>query len=283
MPGLDADTIEMFTATLRAVLAGEGDVTDALVEAGWRDVLAEDDEAIVPVHFRLQGALLARSAALDDVVRLAVGAAGPVVHPRPGCAAAVAADGTVDGLAFAPVDGLDVVAVRGLDPDLGLVRVTGRAPDGLVDGGAATVAARRALAAELLGVAASMLDTATEHAKSRMQYGQPIGVFQAVKFRLADVLVAIQAAEVVLEEAWADDADVATTAAKCLAGRAFRLAAENCLQVLGAIGFTWEHDLHRFIRRGLVLDVLYGSTEELRRELGTALIGRGTTPRLGAF
>jgi len=108
-------------------------------------------------------------------------------------------------------------------------------------------------------------------------------VFQAVKFRLADVLVAIQAAEVVLEEAWADDADVATTAAKCLAGRAFRLAAENCLQVLGAIGFTWEHDLHRFIRRGLVLDVLYGSTEELRRELGTALIGRGTTPRLGAF
>ena len=145
------------------------------------------------------------------------------------------------------------------------------------------MAARRALAAELLGVAATMLDTATEHAKSRMQYGQPIGVFQAVKFRLADVLVAIQAAEVVMEEAWGDEADVAATAAKCLAGRAFRLAAENCLQVLGAIGFTWEHDLHRFIRRGLVLDVLYGSTEELRRELGTALIGRGATPRLGAF
>ena len=283
MTHVDAETLEMFTATLRSVLVGTGDVTDALVDAGWRDVLAEDDEAIVPVQFRLQGELLARSAALDDVVRLAAGADGPVVHPRPGRVSAIAADGTVDGLAFAPIEGLDAVPVRGLDPDLGLVRLAGRAPDGLVDGGAAHVAARRALAAELLGIASTMLDTATEHAKSRMQYGQPIGVFQAVKFRLADVLVAIQAAEVVAEEAWGDEADVAATAAKCLAGRAFRLASENCLQVLGAIGFTWEHELHRFIRRGLVLDVLYGSTEELRRELGTALIKRGTTPRLGAF
>jgi hypothetical protein len=283
MPGLDADTLEMFTATLRGVVGADGDVTDALVEAGWRDVLAEDDEAIVPVQFRLQGELLARSAALDDVVRLATGTDGPVVHPRPGRATAVARDGTVDGLAFAPVVGLDAVPVRGLDPDLGLLRITGHAPAGVVDGGRARVAARRALAAELLGVASTMLDTATEHAKVRMQYGQPIGGFQAVKFRLADVLVAIQAAEVVAEEAWGEEADVAATAAKCLAGRAFRLAAENCLQVLGAIGFTWEHELHRFIRRGLVLDVCYGSTEELRRELGTTLIERGTSPRLGVF
>ncbi|GMU79032.1 MAG: acyl-CoA dehydrogenase [Acidimicrobiia bacterium] len=283
MARIDVEALDMFTATLRSVLGADGDVTDALVEAGWRDVLVEDDQAIVPVQFRLQGALLARSAALDDVVRLATGVDGPVVHPRPGRGTAIAPDGTVDGLAFAPVDGLDAAVVRGLDPDLGLVRVTGRALEGLVDGGRATCAARRALAAELLGVAATMLDTATEHAKSRMQYGQPIGVFQAVKFRLADVLVAIQAAEVVLEEAWGDEADVAATAGKCLAGRAFRLAAENCLQVLGAIGFTWEHDLHRFIRRGLVLDVLYGSTEELRRELGATLIRRESTPRLGAL
>jgi hypothetical protein len=283
VPSLDTETIEMFTATLRGVLGGAGDVTDSLVEAGWRDILAEDDAAIVPVQFRLQGELLARSAALDDVVRLAAGADGPVVHPLPGRVSAIGPDGTVDGLAFAPVEGLDAVGVRGLDPDLGLVRVTGAAPAGLVDGGAATAAARRALAYELIGVASTMLRIATEHARTRVQFGQPIGAFQAVKFRLADVLVAIQAAEVVVEEAWGEEADIAAAAAKCLAGRALRLAAENCLQVLGAIGFTWEHDLHRFTRRGLVLDVCYGSAEELRREVGAAVIRRGTAPRLGSF
>jgi len=283
MSRLDTDTLEMFATTLRTVLARGGDVTADLVEAGWREILAEDDAAIVPVQFRLQGELLARSAALDDVVRLAVGSDGSVVHPCPGRIVAIAPDGMVDGLAFAPVEGLDAVPVRGLDPDLGLVRVVGRAHAGIVDGGPGRVAARRALAAELLGIAATMLDTATEHAKTRTQYGQPIGVFQAVKFRLADVHVAIQAAEVVLDEAWGEEAAVAATAVKCLAGRAFRLAAENCLQVLGAIGFTWEHALHRFIRRGLVLDACYGSTDELRRELGTMLIGRGASPRLGIF
>lgn len=285
MSGLDRDTIEMFTSTLRAVLGAGGDVTDALVEAGWREILAEDAAAIVPVQFRLQGELLARSAALDDVVRLATRAQGPVVHPRPGVPSAVAADGTVDGLAFAPVDGLDALPVRGLDPDLGLLHVRGTARGPVVDGGAAIAAARRALAYELIGVASAMLTIATDHARTRLQYGRPIGVFQAVKFRLADVLVAIEAAEVVAEEAWCEDReiDVAATAAKCLAGRALRLAAQNCLQVLGAIGFTWEHQLHRFVRRGLVLDVCYGSTEVLRHELGSALIRRGTSPRLGAF
>lgn len=284
MSALDRETIEMFGATLRRVLAdASGDATAALVEIGWREILAEDDRAVVPVQFGLQGELLARSCALDDVVRHALGEHGAVVHPPPGRAAAVDPAGAVDGIAFAPVEGLEATPVRGLDPDLALLRVRGAMRPGIVDGGHATTAARRALAAELVGVARAMLDRATEHAKHRIQYGKPIGVFQAVKFRLADVLVATQAAEVVLDEAWGDEAHLGATAAKCLAGRAFRLAAQNCLQVLGAIGFTWEHDLQRFIRRGLVLDVCYGSTHELRDELGQTLRTRGTAPRLGDF
>ena len=76
----------------------------------------------------------------------------------------------------------------------------------------------------------------------------------------------------------------AAVAAKALAGRPFRLAAsEHCLQVLGAIGFTLEHDLHRFILRGPVLDRLYGSERELRVELGRALVDRGRVPRPGVL
>jgi alkylation response protein AidB-like acyl-CoA dehydrogenase len=116
-----------------------------------------------------------------------------------------------------------------------------------------------------------------------VQFGQPIGAFQAVKHRLADVLVALRAAEVATDESWTGDTVFATGAAKCLAGRAFRLAAENCLQVMGAIGFTLEHDLHRFIVRGTVLDVLYGSARELRVELGRTLADRGRVPRPGAL
>ena len=71
------------------------------------------------------------------------------------------------------------------------------------------------------------------------------------------------------------------SSAKCLAGRAACLASENCLQVMGAIGFTEEHDLHRFIARATVLDVLFGSAHQLRIELGRALLRRGSMPRQG--
>ena len=141
--------------------------------------------------------------------------------------------------------------------------------------------ARRALAHELLGATDAMLATATEYAKVRTQFGQPIGAFQAVKHRLADVYVARQAASAVIDESWRSDPECTTVAAKALAGTAGALASENCLQVLGAIGFTLEHDLHRFVRRVKVLDRLYGSNRELRTALGRLLGARGRVPRPG--
>jgi alkylation response protein AidB-like acyl-CoA dehydrogenase len=115
----------------------------------------------------------------------------------------------------------------------------------------------------------------------RHQFGQPIGAFQAVKHRLADVYVARRAARSVVAESWHADPEVMTLAASALAARAGALAAEHCLQVLGAIGFTLEHDLHRFVRRIRVLDRLYGTERETRTALGRVLLARGSVPRPG--
>ncbi len=180
---------------------------------------------------------------------------------------------------------LESVAIGGMDPAMGLVRVRGTVPasavvvDDRLAPGAVAAACRRVLAYELVGLSTQMLAGATEYAKVRMQFGQPIGAFQAVKHRLADVYVAVRAAGVVIGESWQPDPELMILAAKSLAARAFAVASENCLQVLGAIGFTLEHDLHRFIRRGKVLDRLYGSERELRAELGGALRAAGRMPR----
>jgi hypothetical protein len=327
MVALDQDTLDLFARTVRSVFdASDDDRTVALEDVGWRDILATDARAVVPLVFRLHGERRARSAILDDVAVEAMNpgsaewldevAQASYVHPEPRSGRAVAAhvdngDLVVGGLAWretrdgrivalaqdahglrlasAPVSAVERTGINGMDPTLGLVRVTGRVAAGgfeLADVPAADAvepACRRALAYELIGLGSTMLEVAAEYAGAREQFGQPIGTFQAVKHRLADVLVALRAAEVAADESWTGDTVFAAAAAKCLAGRGFRLAAENCLQVMGAIGFTLEHDLHRFILRGTVLDVLYGSARELRVELGRALKERGRVPRPGVL
>ncbi len=184
--------------------------------------------------------------------------------------------------------GMDVRPLEGIDPALRLARVRGSVPiaevgvHGHLDASAVRLACRRALAHELLGATDAMLTMATDYAKVRQQFGQPIGAFQAVKHRLADVYVARQAAAAVVEESWRSDPACTTVAAKALAAHAGALAAENCLQVLGAIGFTLEHDLHRYARRVRVLDRLYGAERDLRTELGRLLQARGRVPRPGS-
>jgi hypothetical protein len=314
-PVIDRDEVELFERSLRGLLEQpDVDVDDALNELGWRDFLAADARSVVPVLFRVLGERVLAAAALDDVAFDALGepgatlrATGPVfVHPRRAVAAGVVGDGDVlvdglvlgdrdapltvvaDGLAVTvPAGVLDRATARGIDPTLGLVRVRGRVPfAGLVtseglDTASVTQACRRALAHELLGASDAMLASATEYAGVRRQFGQPIGAFQAVKHRLADVYVARQAAAAVLDESWHSDPECTTLAAKALAAHAGALASEHCLQVFGAIGFTLEHDLHRFVRRVRLLDLLYGSEPALRTELGRVLQRRGRVPRPG--
>ncbi len=325
MVTLDQETLDLFARTVRRVFdASDDDRTAALEDVGWRDILTTDARAVVPLVFRLQGEYRARSAMLDDVAVAAMEPDSPkwlhelgqtsYVHPEPRSPVAARLDGddlVVDGIALrdardgriatlagdghglrlatASASAVERTDIHGMDPTLGLVRVTGTVRAGTFELADVTApdatepACRRAVAYELIGLGTAMLDVTAEYAGAREQFGQPIGAFQAVKHRLADVLVALRAAGVAADESWNGDTAFAAVAAKCLAGHAFRLAAENCLQVMGAIGFTLEHDLHRFILRGTVLDVLYGSARELRVELGRALVDRGRVPRPGVL
>ena len=113
-----------------------------------------------------------------------------------------------------------------------------------------------------------MLALARQHALDRVQFGKPIASFQAVRHRRAETLVASEGAEATLTLPSADNPDLLALLAKAAAGKAALTAAKHCQQVLGGIGFTEEHDLHRHVKRVLVLDGLLGSSKELTRRAG---------------
>ncbi len=126
-------------------------------------------------------------------------------------------------------------------------------------------------AAEAAGGARWCLETANEHAKTRQQFGRPIGQFQAVKHTVADMLVAVeQATALAWDVAQAADADLdgqlrlSAALAGVLALDAYVDCAKACIQVLGGMGFTWEHDAHLHLRRALSLRQLLGGTDPLR-------------------
>jgi len=134
-------------------------------------------------------------------------------------------------------------------------------------------------AAECAGGARWCLEVGTDHAMHRRQFGRPIGQFQAIKHRLADMLVAV---EQITALAWdaahaadADDRDQAGLSA-VLAGSfaldAYAECAKGCVQVLGGMGFTWEHDAHLHLRRALSLRQLLGGTAPLRVQASRAAL-----------
>ena len=137
-----------------------------------------------------------------------------------------------------------------------------------------------ALAAESVGVAQRMLETSVEYAKDRKQFGQPIGVHQAVSHRCAQMLLETESARSsVLYAAWAGDHEpeslpLAAASAKAYASDAGWRVTASALQVHGGIGFTWEHDLHFFLKRAKVNAHLYGSARD-HRERVADLISAG--------
>jgi hypothetical protein len=211
-------------------------------------------------------------------------------RPTPTYLAPVVISGEPAWIRLQESSGVSTRRVVGLDPALALTEITGVdvTPDVIVAGkqaGAAwdavATAGRVALGYQILGAVGRMIDLAVEHARSRVQFGRPIGSFQAVRNRLADAHVAREGAAAALAAAWdADDAFLAGLLAKSLAGRAARIAATQCQQVLAGIGFTAEHPFHRFLARALVLDSVLGSARELPTVIGAHLISAGTVPRL---
>jgi alkylation response protein AidB-like acyl-CoA dehydrogenase len=126
--------------------------------------------------------------------------------------------------------------------------------------------------AEMLGAARRCLDMSVEYAKVREQFGQPIGSFQAIRHRCAEMLLEVENAHAaVYYAAWAltagaEDAAIASSICKAYVSEAARKVCGDAIQVHGGIGFTWEYDLHLYMKRAKALEPLYGDAE-YHREL----------------
>jgi alkylation response protein AidB-like acyl-CoA dehydrogenase len=133
-------------------------------------------------------------------------------------------------------------------------------------------------AAEAAGVAAWSLRTAVEYARMREQFGKPIGSFQAVKHLCAEMLCRTEVAAAVAWDAadTADDPEHHPLAAAVAAATALDAAVENakdCIQVLGGIGYTWEHDAHLYLRRAVALRQWLGGTDRWRQRVAALTAG----------
>lgn len=145
------------------------------------------------------------------------------------------------------------------------------------------------LAVEQVGAAQHLLDLSVDYAKSRLQFGRQIGSFQAIKHKLADMLVDLEHARSAAYHAvWAladgsDDPALATSIAQALCSSAFSRIAADAIQVHGGIGFTWEHQAHLYFKRAATDAALLGSAEQHRAlvadmVLDTAIAQSGAVP-----
>jgi hypothetical protein len=269
---VDAAELGLLEETFRKTMsAASGQVLDiALAELGWRDLLSEMPGIAIPMVFRLLGETGTHAPVLNDVMLRAAGRAPGGTLPLPYAGGSwVVWDRNRAGQPGTVLDGeLPLRPVPAGDQ----VPAGDRAP---------LAAGRRALGWWLAGTGRAMLSLARSHALDRVQFGRPLASFQAVRHRLAETFVALEGAEAALAAAdTAGDDGLAAVLAKAAAGQAALTAARHCQQVLGGIGFTAEHGLHRHVRRALVLDGLLGSARELTREAGTLLVKERSAPRL---
>ncbi|MDT5273427.1 MAG: hypothetical protein QOG95_359 [Mycobacterium sp.] len=260
---MDTESLHLLEEGLRKTMtAASGQQLDAaLADLGWLEMLDEMPEAAVSLVFRLLGETGAHAPVLNDVVLRAAGREGGSTVPLPFAGGSWIVWERTDQPSFA------------LGGDLPIHRVAQGDPVPLAAG-------RHALGWWLVGTSRAMLSLARQHAVDRVQFGRPVASFQAIRHRLAETLVAVEGAEAALAAAETEPDELNFLLAKAAAGQAALIAARHCQQVLGGIGFTAEHELHRHVKRSLVLDAMLGSSRELTREAGAALRTKGFAPRL---
>ncbi|MEB3048358.1 acyl-CoA dehydrogenase [Mycolicibacter sp. MYC123] len=204
---------------------------------------------------------------------------------------------TADGLLLLPAgeswvlvdahaDGVQVEPLTATDFSRPLAKVTlSDAPATVLDGPVQNLAVT-VLSAEAAGVARWALDTAVEYAKVREQFGKPIGSFQAIKHLCAEMLcraeqAAVAAADVARAAADPDDQQfsIAAAVAAAICIDAAKANAKDCIQVLGGIGITWEHDAHLYLRRAYGIGQALGGAEHWLRRVA-ALTRAGVRRRL---
>jgi alkylation response protein AidB-like acyl-CoA dehydrogenase len=244
-----------------------------------------------------------RAGALDEVSVTAdgdalTGTADQVVDAGSADDLLVAARGA-DGIALYAVeasgDGVERTPLVTLDPTrpqatIGLSAAPGR----LVAGpGEAERVIEHALqvgsallAAEQVGAGQHLLDLSVEYAKSRLQFGRPIGSFQAIKHRLADLLVDLEHARSTAYHAvWAltegsDDPALAVSIAQATCSAALTRIASDTIQVHGGIGFTWEHQAHLYFKRAATDAALLGTAEQHRSRVADLVLDIASADRV---
>ncbi|WP_313673807.1 acyl-CoA dehydrogenase family protein [Mycolicibacterium sp.] len=243
-------------------------------------VLEELSRGLVPTP--LLGTTLAELALLsadtpdaETLEQLASGAAiGTVVFDRDYVINGDVADVVlaVDAGRIVRWSDVTVQPVRTMDPTRRLARMTPGAT--LVigpDPGIADTAAIL-LAAEQIGAAARCLELTVEYTKQRVQFGRPIGSFQALKHRMADLYVAVQSARAVVVDAVAQPAPVSARLARLAASEAFCMVAGEAIQLHGGIAITWEHDMHLYFKRAHGSAQLLGAPREQLRRLESEIL-----------
>jgi alkylation response protein AidB-like acyl-CoA dehydrogenase len=123
------------------------------------------------------------------------------------------------------------------------------------------------LAAEQIGAAQRCLDLTVEYTKDRVQFGRPIGSFQALKHRMADLYVAVQSARAVVNDAIAEPSATSAALARVAASEAFSKVAAEAVQMHGGIAITWEHDIQLYFKRAHGSAQLLGPPREHLRRL----------------
>jgi len=294
-------------ATVDKVLAG----------LGWLEMLDAEPRDATAIVFTALGLTNGAASALDDVVATALGVTPrpelAVVLPAYGSWSVPGRveRGTVRaaGLGTARVTsaseilvvcdaGADLSAVvvpstavtatpaRGADPEGGLHTVDAEHDRGTAEALApgawddAVAAGRRAVGHQIAGASRTALDLARTHAVEREQFGRSVSKFQAVRHRLAETLVAIEALDATLAAAWDEPGAMTAALASAQAGRTARIVATHCQQVLAGIGFTTDHPFHRYLKRTMALEGLFGTTDEIVLDLGRQLLETRTVPRL---
>ena len=287
------------SASVRAHLAS-GEPWDrklwtAMVEQGWTLVAVPEDKGglgmswveaailceqvgahVAPVPI-VQQLIASASTGVDDVLATVAWSGGREVVPYAASAARVVAVvgdelHVVDRAASEPEPAMDVTREVGwFTPSAGRALGAADAVARHIDVGATL------LAAELLGAAQHMLDESVAYAKDRVQFDKPIGSFQAVKHRLADMLVDVEGMRsAVYYAAWClsaghPDASIAASTAKAWCSDAATRVLASALQVHGGIGFTWEHDTHLYLKRGQLDGQAFGNATFHRQRLAALL------------
>ncbi|MFM2070568.1 MAG: hypothetical protein RLZZ623_831 [Actinomycetota bacterium] len=314
---LDSETVDMLRSSLRHVLTASSDAPlgARLAELGWDDVVDQDASTALRMLFEMRGETLSTADALgpalgQHLLRLAgssaVSLANVVVAlPSPfGTSVADGAQLQVDAMLTSPgaerialavggrlavcsVAALSVDPIESLEHNAGWTRVHGTVAAADVmwaDGIAWTdivAHGRWLLACELVGIGRHVIAEAVEYTKQRVQYGKAIGSFQALQHRLAAAHSMVVGAGHLAREAGDDGDGWTALIAKCMAGQAAEFACTQAQQCYGAIGFTWEHEFHRYLRRTYTLDRLLGDWRSLEHEIGARLQQSGQVPRIG--